>query len=112
LSGWTELKAGLDARMAATGEPLPAWTHHDIRRSVATHMAETGTQPHVIEAILNHVSGHKHGVAGVYNRATYEPEKRRALDLWAAHLLAAVVGRESKIVPLRVAPPEAAQGTG
>jgi hypothetical protein len=42
--------------------------------------------PHVIEAILNHVSGHKAGVAGIYNRSTYPTEKRAALDLWASHL--------------------------
>ena len=41
--------------------------------------------PHVVEAILNHVSGHKAGVAGTYNRSTYEPEKRTALDEISAH---------------------------
>jgi hypothetical protein len=44
--------------------------------------------PHVIETILNHVSGHKGGVAGVYNRARYEKECRDALDRWAAWLVA------------------------
>jgi hypothetical protein len=47
-----------------------------------------GVLPHVIEAILNHVSGHKAGVAGVYNRATYGKEKREALNSWAEHILA------------------------
>jgi hypothetical protein len=42
---------------------------HDIRRSVATRMAGLGVLPHIIEAVLNHVSGHKSGVAGIYNRA-------------------------------------------
>ena len=32
-------------------------------------------QPHIIEAVVNHVSGHKAGVAGVYNRATYADER-------------------------------------
>jgi hypothetical protein len=45
-----------------------------------------GPTPHVAEAILNHISGHKAGVAGTYNHAGYEPEKREALELWAAHL--------------------------
>jgi hypothetical protein len=49
-------------------------------------MANLGVQPHVIEAVLNHISGHKAGVAGVYNRATYAAEKRLALDLWAGHV--------------------------
>ncbi|GGA81314.1 integrase [Brucella endophytica] len=62
------------------------WTPHDIRRTVATGMADIGTLPHVIEACLNHISGFKAGVAGVYNRATYEPEKRKALDNWADYL--------------------------
>jgi hypothetical protein len=43
-------------------------------------------QPHVIEAILNHISGHKAGVAGIYNRSTYATEKRAALDLWSNHI--------------------------
>jgi integrase len=59
---------------------------HDIRRTVATRMAELGIQPHIIEAVLNHISGHKAGVAGVYNRALYAREKRAALDLWAEHV--------------------------
>jgi hypothetical protein len=49
-------------------------------------MAELGVQPHVIEAVLNHVSGHKAGVAGIYNRASYSKEKRDALNLWAKHI--------------------------
>ena len=49
-------------------------------------MADLGVQPHIIEAVLNHVSGHKAGVAGIYNRSAYSAEKRAALDLWANHL--------------------------
>jgi hypothetical protein len=80
---------------------LPPWVPHDLRRSFATHVAGIGVQPHIIEACLNHVSGHKGGVAGIYNRSTYEPEKRTALDRWAAHLLAIVEGRDSNVTPLR-----------
>jgi integrase len=85
--GWSTAKESIDARIA-----LAHWTPHDLRRTVATRMAELGVQPHVIEAVLNHVSGHKGGVAGIYNRATYDKEKREALNLWAEHFTA-LVGR-------------------
>ena len=69
------------------------WRLHDFRRTLSTVMHEQlGVQPHVVEAVLNHISGHQGGVAGVYNRAAYSAEKRRALDLWAEWLLATVEG--------------------
>ncbi|MBB3998629.1 tyrosine-type recombinase/integrase [Aureimonas pseudogalii] len=97
---------------AHTGEPMPSnalahacrlklqvledpWTTHDLRRTVATQMAEIGILPHIIEAVLNHVSGFKSGVAGVYNRNAYEPEKRAALDAWALRLGEIVTGRKA-----------------
>jgi hypothetical protein len=57
--------------------------------------------PYVIEAVLNHVTGHKAVVAGIYNRSTYECEKRAALDLWANHLIDVVEGLKGVVVPLR-----------
>ena len=36
-----------------------------------------------LEAIVNHVKGHKGGVAGIYNRAVYMPERKADLELWA-----------------------------
>jgi integrase len=102
-SGWSRCKERLDERIAAAnGNSLPAWRLHDIRRSVATGMADLGVQPHIIEAVLNHVSGSKAGVAGIYNRSAYEPEKRRALELWANHLTAVADGRENNVTALRV----------
>lgn len=96
--GWGVSKAALDARL---GDGFQPWTHHDLRRSAATHMAESGTAPHIIEAVLNHVSGHKSGVAGIYNRASYEPQKRIALQRWADHVEALVSGqRPSTVVNL------------
>ena len=64
-------------------------------------MAELGVQPHIIEAVLNHVSGHKGGVAGIYNRATYDKEKREALNLWAEHVMSTVEGRKAVVVPMK-----------
>jgi integrase len=100
-SGWSKSKEKLDAQITKiTGKPLDHWTPHDLRRTAATMMAELGVQPHVIEAVLNHISGHRAGVAGIYNRASYEREKATALDLWAEHLMAIVEGREATVVPL------------
>jgi integrase len=83
-SGFSKAKKQLDARLPAG---MPAWTLHDIRRSVATHLGERGfATPHVVEAILNHVSGAKSGVAGTYNKALYLAERKEALDAWGAHL--------------------------
>jgi integrase len=85
-AGWVSAKSALDSRIAEQGAPLAPWVIHDIRRSVATGMAELGILPHIIEAALNHASGHKAGVAGVYNRARYVDETRAALTLWSDHL--------------------------
>jgi integrase len=79
-AGWTKSREGLDRRIEkALGHPLPHWTPHDLRRSFATHASKLGIQPHIIEAILNHVSGFRAGVAGIYNRNPYDAEKRTAL---------------------------------
>ncbi len=86
-SGWSKSKERLDQRINLTD-----WRLHDLRRTLVTGMAELGVQPHVIEAVVNHISGHKAGVAGVYNRATYGPEKRRALQEWADYLESVVSG--------------------
>jgi integrase len=96
--GWSTPKIRLDEQIK-----IAPWRLHDIRRSVATHMAELSVQPHVIEQILNHQSGHKRGVAGIYNHSTYQNETRRALDLWAAHLGGLVGDRPSNIMPMRSA---------
>jgi integrase len=78
---WDRCKQALDERLG-----IAPYRLHDLRRSCATGMAELGVQPHIIEAVLNHVSGHKAGVAGIYNRARYESEMRSALQRWADHV--------------------------
>ncbi len=83
-SGWSASKARMDARIKESGAVVGEWRLHDLRRTAATMMADKlQVQPHIIEAILNHVSGHRAGVAGVYNRATYRDEKRAALAKWS-----------------------------
>jgi len=94
-SGLSRCKERLDQRITEmNGEKaLPHWVHHDLRRSAATRMADIGIQPHIIEAVLNHVSGHKGGIAGIYNRAQYSAEKAQALARWNTHVVALVRGR-------------------
>jgi integrase len=88
---WQEGRARLDKAIAQS-TPTKAkdhrglWRLHDLRRTCATGMAELGVLPHIVEAVLNHVSGHKAGVAGTYNRARYENEKRDALFKWADYV--------------------------
>jgi integrase len=122
-SGWSNCKDRLDARItkANGGKEIPHWTPHDLRRTFATYAGGglpahqlaklaprekelakgLGIEPHIVEAVLNHVSGSRSGVAGTYNRSTYEGPKRIALDLWADHLTAIVEGRASNVTPLR-----------
>ena len=62
------------------------WTLHDIRRTVATGLQRLGVRFEVTEAVLNHVSGAKGGIAGIYQRHDWKAEKRSALETWAQHL--------------------------
>jgi integrase len=95
-SGWSRAKANLDEVVK-----IPSWRIHDIRRSTATHMAEIGIQPWIVESILNHVSGFKGGIAGIYNKASHQAETAQALSRWAEHVAAIVEGRDSKVKSLR-----------
>ena len=105
-SGWSDCKARLDASVNATRpKPMPAWRLHDLRRTAATGMAELGVLPHIIEAVLNHVSGHKAGVAGIYNRATHAEPMRDALDRWASHVAALVSDPAPALATAQAAPP-------
>jgi integrase len=99
-SAWSYSTLALNARIIEQGAAIAAWRIHDIRRTVATGMAELGVAPHIIEAILNHRGGHKAGVAGIYNRATYDAEIKRALAVWADHLRAIMEQKEPTVVPL------------
>jgi integrase len=107
VSGFSKIKRRLDAAMLEQAKKerskattIQPWRLHDLRRSTATGLAGIGIAPHVIEAILNHVSGAKASVAGIYNREQYEPEKRSALERWASHISGVVSGRKSKVVPM------------
>src|SRR5262249_31547557 len=81
VTAWSLSKDLLDERSGVSDCVI-----QDIRRSVATGMADIGIAPHIIEAVLNHVSGHKGGVAGIYNRSSYAAEKAAALARWDEHV--------------------------
>ena len=100
-TNWALAKRELDRRLAGT---VQSWRIHDLRRTVATRMADLGVLPHVIEALLNHQSGHRAGVAGIYNRSPYEREVRAALALWADHIRTIAEGGERKVVAMRQVP--------
>jgi integrase len=99
-SSWPQGKRMLDQR---TG--VENWTVHDLRRSVATGMADIGIQPHIIEHILNHQSGHRRGPAGIYNRSNYQHETRIALARWEDHIRTLIDGGERKVIPIHSSAP-------
>jgi len=98
-TAWAYGKEALDRRLEGKAKP---WQLRDLRRTVATRMGDIKIHPHVIEAVLNHYSGYRAGVAGVYNRSPYRDEVRTALMRWCAHIHALVEGRAgSNVVTLR-----------
>lgn len=109
VSGFSKVKARLDASMldlmkkeatdagvepaqveAMTVEP---WTIHDLRRTLATGCQRLGFPVEVTEAVINHVSGTRAGIVGVYQTYRYEKEKRAALEAWGRHVTEAVTGK-------------------
>jgi integrase len=101
ISNWGGAKAKLD-KIAG----VENWRLHDLRRTLVTGMNEKlKIEPHVIEAVVNHVSGAaKAGVAGVYNRAQYLEQRKAALESWANHIMGLVGDApDSNVIDLRKA---------
>lgn len=82
---------------------IKPWRVHDLRRTLATGLQRLGVRFEVTEAVLNHVSGARSGVAGVYQRHDWKDEKRAALDAWGSWLerLIAGAGQGSNVVALK-----------
>jgi integrase len=95
-SGWSKAKAALDRASGCTD-----WRLHDVRRTVATGLQSLGVRLEVTEAILNHVSGSRAGIVGVYQRHDWKAEKRAALNAWGERVATIVEGREasSNVMP-------------
>ena len=78
------------------GRSIPRWTLHDLRRTLATGLQRLGVRLEVTEAVLNHVSGSRAGIVGVYQRHDYFTEKRKALDAWAKEVIRLGRGQRTK----------------
>jgi integrase len=94
---WGREKRAFDQRLPDFVRPFRL---HDLRRSVATGMANIGIEPHVIELVLNHAA-HRSGVSGTYNHSRYEPAVRNALARWDQHVTDLLEGRAEKVIALR-----------
>jgi integrase len=80
-SGWSKSKITLDQKCG-----ISQWTLHDLRRTFATNLASLDVAPHVVERLLNHVSGTISGVAAIYNRFSYLDEMGDAMNRWEGRL--------------------------
>jgi integrase len=64
-------------------------TPHDLRRTAASQMTGMSINRLVVGKILNHA---EQGVTAVYDRHSYDAEKKRALDAWGDRLTEIVTG--------------------
>ncbi|MBF0445234.1 MAG: tyrosine-type recombinase/integrase [Magnetococcales bacterium] len=71
------------------------FTPHDLRRTAASHMTAMGISRLVVSKILNHAEA---GVTAVYDRHSYDLEKRQALDTWGRKLAEIISGKHSENV--------------
>jgi integrase len=91
---------GKAVRRSSAKIGVPHWTTHDLRRTAATCMGELGIAPHVIGHVLNHRAVTASSITDqVYNRYTYEREKRGALDVWASNLASIIAGATAENLP-------------
>ncbi|WP_416896325.1 MAG: tyrosine-type recombinase/integrase [Minwuia sp.] len=102
---WGKAKRQLDEAVAELAKdegieaPAP-WRTHDLRRTAASGMAGMGFGPHVVERVLNHVSGAQGGLVGVYQRHDYRKERRAALEAWGKHVAGLIEPRTGNVVDI------------
>lgn len=82
------------------------WTFHDIRRTMYSGLQRLGFPIEVAEAVVNHISGTRKGVAGVYGRHAYAAEKKAALEAWS-NLVTEIVNPTLKSNVVKLRPSEA-----
>lgn len=86
----TNVERAIDRARAR--QMLEHFTPHDLRRTAASSMTALGTQRLTVKKILNHVD---RDVTGIYDRHSYDPEKRTALEAWGRRV-AEIVSGESR----------------
>lgn len=115
ISGFSKAKRRIDDAMLAAARKaaeqagddpadviLPHWRLHDLRRTFATGLQRLGIRLEVAEACLNHVSGSRAGIVGVYQRHDWKDEKRVAMNAWAAHVIKIIEpSDQTNVVPMK-----------
>jgi integrase len=87
-NGFSKAKTTLDEDSGVAD-----WRLHDLRRTMATGLQKLGVRLEVTEAVLNHVSGSRAGIVGIYQRHEWAEEKRAALNAWGEQVAAIGEGR-------------------
>jgi hypothetical protein len=83
--GYSDAKKLINKRLAEVLPGMEGWVLHDLRRTVATGMANLGVAHEVLDRTLNHISGKIGPIARIYKRSQYAPERKAALDAWGRH---------------------------
>jgi integrase len=88
VSGHSKQKERLDELMRAElgAEELMPWRIHDLRRTAASGMASLKFPPHIVERVLNHISGAQGGLVGVYQQWEYIEERKACIEAWRNHV--------------------------
>jgi integrase len=79
LSGWSKYKREL-------ADGVPGWTLHDLRRTYRSTHGEIGTPREIAERLINHAAGVQTDVEAIYDRFSYMPQMRAAVERYEAHL--------------------------
>ena len=72
------------------------FTPHDTRSTAKGHMRNMGISREISEIALNHTLK---GMEGIYDVRDEIPERRHALELWAAFIVACESGNAWAVVP-------------
>jgi integrase len=81
ISGWSKYKTEL-------ADGVPGWTLHDLRRTYRSTHGQIGTPAEVAERLINHAAAVQTDVEAIYDRWTYLPQMRAAVEAFEAHFQA------------------------